>query len=116
MQRIFVRNLSYLTLIQVSNTLIPLLIIPILARTIDQDNFGKLEFARYFCFFFSIIVNYGFDVTVTRDIANSKHNRSYLENLICQTFFAKTMLLLFATTVFLTVINLIPSYGEMMQL
>ena len=109
----FFKNLSYLTLIQISNTLIPLLIIPYLARIITQENFGNLEFSRYFCYYFSIIINYGFDVTSTRSISINRDNKVYLNSIISQTIYAKLFLLLLSTTLFFTIIEFSPLLQEL---
>ena len=104
----FFKNLSYLTLIQISNTLIPLLIIPYLARIISQENFGNLEFARYFCYYFSIIINYGFDVTITRAISINRENKVFINNIISQTIYAKLFLLLISILLFFIILEFTP--------
>lgn len=116
MQKIFLKNLSYLTLIQISNTLIPLFIIPYLVRVVDQDNFGNLEFARYFCYFFTIVVNFGFDVTITRRISIHRYDKAYVDNLISQTFYTKTILLLISFLIYITLLGFIPSLADIYHL
>lgn len=112
----FFKNLSYLTFIQISNTLIPLFMIPYLARIISPENFGHLEFARYFCYFFTIIVNYSFDTTITRKIVENSKDKKLLNQIISQTFYAKFGLLFIASILFYSMINLVPSWGELILL
>jgi PST family polysaccharide transporter len=112
----FFKNLSYLTLIQISNTLIPLFMIPYLARIISPENFGHLEFARYFCYFFTIVVNYSFDTTITRKIVENSKDKKFLNQIISQTFYAKFGLFLIAALLFYTLINIIPSWRELIYL
>src|SRR5690554_7843524 len=105
MTKVFFKNLSALSLIQVSNTLIPLLLIPYLARIISPEHFAELEFARYFCHFFTVVVNYGFDVTITRTITNKKKNHLFISYLSSQVFYAKFVLLLLSVLVFVLLVH-----------
>src|SRR5690554_3390277 len=105
MTKVFFKNLSALSLIQVSNTLIPLLIIPYLTRIISPEHFSELEFARYFCHFFTVVVNYGFDVTITRTITNKKENHRFISYLASQVFYTKFFLLLLSTLVFMLLVH-----------
>lgn len=97
MRNNFFKNLSYLTLIQISNTLIPLLIIPYISRIIGVDNFGNLEYSRVFCYYFTIFINYGFDLTITREISLNRENPQMIRKLVNQTIFAKFFLLFIST-------------------
>ena len=108
--------ISYLTLIQISNTLIPLIIIPYLANRVTQESFGNLEFARYFCYFFSIIINYGFDVTITRKITLRKDEPEYINKIVCQTFYSKTILLIISAIFYFLIINTVPSLHDILFL
>lgn len=113
MTKTFFKNLSALSLIQVSNMLIPLLIIPYLARIISPEHFAELEFARYFCHFFTVVVNYGFDVTITRTIVNKKSNHRFISYLGSQVFYSKFLLLLFSVLVFILLVHNNERWREM---
>lgn len=105
MSKVFLKNISGLTLIQLANTIVPLLLIPYLARIISPEHFGELEFARYFCYFFTVIVNYGFDVTITRLISNKRKNKKFLEFLTFQVFYAKFILLIISLFIFILLVH-----------
>lgn len=94
------KNISALTLVQLSNYIIPLLIIPYISRIIGIENYGKLEYARTIVFYFIILVNYGFDLTVTRQIAINRDNQNKLNSIITNTLFTKFLLLVVAVIFF----------------
>lgn len=96
----FFKNLSYLTLIQLSNALIPLLIIPYISRIIGVENFGSLETTRVYCYYFTIFINYGFDLTITREIALNKDDKEKINTLVNQTIYAKILLFFVSLVVF----------------
>lgn len=97
----FLKNLSYLTLIQISNAFIPLLIIPYISRIIGVENFSSLEFTRIYCYYFTIFINYGFDLTITRYISINRENRFKVNRMVNQTIYAKVFLFLISTIFFL---------------
>jgi PST family polysaccharide transporter len=105
MNKVFLKNVSFLTIIQISNTLLPLLIIPFLTRIISPELFGELEFARVFCYYFSILIIYGFDITTTRLISINRNNTSKINDIISQTTYAKILLFFFVSVFFVFSVN-----------
>jgi PST family polysaccharide transporter len=83
---------------------------------VTQGSFGNLEFARYFCYFFSIIINFGFDVTITRKITLRKSEFDYVNNIVCQTFYSKTILLFISALFYFIIINTVPSLQDIIFL
>lgn len=110
------KNISTLTLIQISNTVIPLVIIPFITRIISTNNFGLLEFSRVYCYYFTIMINYGFDLTITREIAINRDNIKKVNNIISQTIYAKTILFIISTIIFITTTLTISSLNEISSL
>ena len=116
MQKSFFKNLSYLTLIQISNTLVPLLVIPYITKIISPDNFGSLEFSRVYCYYFTIAINYGFDLTATRQISIHRENVGKVNEIVSQTFYAKIILLIISSIIFLISLASIPSLQDIFTL
>ncbi len=51
--------------------LFPLVTLPYLAHTLDKNNFGLVIFCQSSAIFLSLIIEYGFNYTATRDIAEA---------------------------------------------
>lgn len=94
------KNLTSLTLIQIANYAIPLLLIPYVSRIVGVDNYGKLEYARTFVFYFTILVDFGFNYTATRDIAVVKNDNKELNKIFSQVIICKVLLLLMSSIIF----------------
>lgn len=109
----FFKNLSFLTILQISNTLIPLLVIPYVSRIISFDNFGALEFTRIFCYYFTIVINYGFDLTTTRQISIHRNDITRVNEIISQTFYAKLLLFIASSIVFILFLGFNESLQEL---
>src|SRR5690554_2227413 len=94
------KNMSSLGLIQIANFVIPLLIVPYISRIIGIENYGKLEYARTFVLYFTIMVDYGFNLTATREVSIHRNNKEKINELITNVFIAKLILFLIATLIF----------------
>lgn len=94
------KNMSSLGLIQIANFVIPLLIVPYISRIIGIENYGKLEYARTFVLYFTILIDYGFNLTATREVSIHRNNKEKINELITNVFIAKLILFLIATLIF----------------
>ncbi len=94
------KNMSSLGLIQIANFVIPLLIVPYISRIIGIENYGKLEYARTFVLYFTILIDYGFNLTATREVSIHRSNKEKINELITNIFIAKFILFLIATLIF----------------
>lgn len=78
--------------------------------TIGVDNFGKLSFIQSFLLYFTIIVDYGFNITATREIARSK-TKEEISTIFANTMTAKFLLLLFCSFAYLLLVLSIPKFS-----
>lgn len=59
--------------VQAMNFAVPLLTLPYLARTLEPTAWGNLVFAEAFARYTAMLVEYGFQLSATRDIARTRH-------------------------------------------
>lgn len=86
------RNAFALAINQISNYIIPLLLIPFLTKTLGVSAFGQVAItlsAVQLCF---ILTDYGFSISATHGISLNRDNRSYINRKISRIFFAKIVL------------------------
>lgn len=62
-------NIASLGLIQVANYLIPLVLIPIVVRIFGVEIFGRISYAQNIVNYLTIVVNFGFEYSATRQVA-----------------------------------------------
>lgn len=98
------KNVTWLTVLQFANYLIPLLIIPYIVRVLGADVFGKVSYAQNIISYFTLVVNYGFEYTATRAVAINKGDKRKLETIFWSVFQSKTILL------FISFVGLIALY------
>lgn len=68
-------NFLSLSIIRGFQFISPLIILPYLIKTVGIENYGSLSFSMSISAYFAAVVQYGFGLTATREIARSKDNR-----------------------------------------
>jgi PST family polysaccharide transporter len=87
-------NMTWLTVLQFANYLIPLLIIPYIVRVLGTDVFGKVSYAQNIISYFTLIISFGFEYSATREIAINKGNKQAIAQIFWSVIFQKTVLLI----------------------
>lgn len=88
------RNMTWLTVLQFANYLIPLLIIPYIVRVLGVDVFGKITYAQNIITYFTLLINFGFEYSATREIAVNKGNKPVITQIFWSVLKQKAALLL----------------------
>ncbi|MDA7856271.1 oligosaccharide flippase family protein [Gammaproteobacteria bacterium] len=86
------KNISSLYLVQITRYLIPLLMIPYIARVLGVSSWGILAFTQAFSLYLFLIVDYGFELSATRMIAENKGNHNKLAKILVNVLSAKLFL------------------------
>lgn len=77
-----IANFGYLSALQVLNLVLPLVTYPYLIRVLGSEVFGKVIFAQAIAAYFSMIINYGFNITATRDISINRNDPEKVNQII----------------------------------
>lgn len=86
------QNMLYLTLLNFITYLSPILLIPYLMKTIGEEKFGIYIFSWTFIFYFVFIVNYGFDFSVTNQIAKEKNNIDKISSIFFNIIYIRILI------------------------
>ncbi len=89
-----VANFSYLSLLQVINTLVPLLIYPYVIRKLGSDKYGLVVYAQGVIAYFVLLVNFGFNITGTKFIAQNKEDVQAKSEVVSSIYQIKTVFVL----------------------
>ncbi len=95
-------NFVSLSTLQIVKLLLPLVVMKYLFDVLGKDMYGLVAFATAFVTYFEGVVNYGFHLTATRDIALNRNNIKKISAIFNKVLFAK-LALLFASLIIFTI-------------
>ena len=104
--KIIRNNFFSLTSLKVLTYILPLITFPYLIRVLGIEKFGLIMFAQATMYYFEIVVDFGFNLSATREVALNVKKPNKLNEIISAVFSIKFMLLLFSFLVLVAVINL----------
>ncbi len=91
-RKVFFQNFSYLTILQVFNIILPFVSYPYLIRVLGSEVYGKVLFAQTVIAYFSIIINFGFNISATKDIAENVNEKKVLCKYVTAVYILKFLL------------------------
>jgi O-antigen/teichoic acid export membrane protein len=96
----FAVNVASLFSVQIANFLLPLLTVPYVVRIIGPDKLGLLNFSQAYVTYFSLLINYGFDMAAVRSIAANREDKEATNRIFSQVMAGKTLLWVLSTIIF----------------
>ena len=86
-------NYIYLLLIQGANFILPLITFPYLVRTLHLEKYGVVMMAGSLMVFMNIFVDFGFNISATREVSIIRDDKMKLSAFYWNVFYVKLILL-----------------------
>ncbi|MDQ3239475.1 MAG: oligosaccharide flippase family protein [bacterium] len=102
---LIILNISYLYVLKFFELLFPLLVMLYVVRILDVGTYGLLALGASLSNYFGILINFGFSISGTQEVATSQHDKTHLNILINEVMSLKLLLASFLIPVFLIIIN-----------
>lgn len=106
------QNAASLFFIHIANFILPLVVVPYLARLLMPAGWGAVLFAQSFAAWLTILVEYGFLFTATRDVARSMDDKPALDSIVNAVNGAKMLLIVGTTIVTCAAFLWVPQFAE----
>lgn len=107
-----INNIIILGLVHAARLILPLLLIPVLTRRIAIDDFGVYMYAIAFSAWLSIFVEYGFNISATREIAGASDTRA-VASVVKGVQSAKLLLVVATLPLLLAALYVVPVFQGM---
>jgi len=111
--RVIFKNAASLLLIQAANFLLPLVTFPYLVRVLGPANFGLLAFAFAVVAYGVLLVDYGFNLSASKRIAEARNDRAKVAQIFWSVSWAKALLGLLAFAAVIVASLAVPQLAEM---
>ncbi|WP_280744956.1 MULTISPECIES: oligosaccharide flippase family protein [unclassified Parabacteroides] len=105
-------NLSYLTILRVVNMIIPLLTYPYLIRILSPNLYGEIVFAQSIIAYFSLVIEFGFNISATKDISQNLENKDKVTQIVLSVLFIKFFLWFFCFIVLYICVCVFPEISK----
>lgn len=99
------KNFFSIYFVNFLNIILPFIVYPYLIVVLGPNNYGKVVIAQLVVFYLSLVLNFGSNISATREISKKKNNHKELSRLVCVVFFSKFLLYLFIIIPFLIYIS-----------
>lgn len=106
--KILAQNFSYLTTLQFFNLAIPLITYPYLIRVLGKDIYGLVAFAQAIISYLLIFVNFGFNISATKEISFHRDNISKLSEIISSVLQIKFILFILSLIILISIVFIVP--------
>ena len=107
--KVLFKNFTSLSILQISNYLFPLITLPYLVRVLGPGKYGLVNFAAAFAAYFTIITDYGFNLSATQEISVNRDNPKRVSEIFSSVFTLKMLFFVISTLIFLPIVFVFPS-------
>lgn len=106
-----ISNYFSLIILQGANYILPLLILPYLVRVLGAEKFGLVMLAQSLCLFLTVLVDFGFNLSGTREISLSRNNKTKMSQIFIAIMLIKIALVFIAFLFFFTIVMFIDRFS-----
>lgn len=107
-----IENALALYAVQLASYALPLVTVPFLARVLRPDGFGLLALSQSFALWLSLLLEFGFNLSASRDIATRRDDLSLVASTVAGVHGAKGLLFLGVLVIAGAAAGLVPAFRQ----
>ena len=97
---VFVKNAIMQYIMIIAQYIFPLLTFPYLTRVLNPSAYGTITYLTATVSYFQIIVDFGFNLSSTKNIAEQQNDVTFISKILGSTIQAKTLLFIFSVVIY----------------
>lgn len=105
-------NFFSLTGLQIVTYILPLITLPYLVNVLGVDMFGLVMFSQSFAMLFGIIIDYGFNLSATREISIYRNDLNKVNEIFSSVIFIKVILGIISLIFLFIIISYVDKFSE----
>ena len=109
--KILIQNFGYLSTLQIFTIAIPLITIPYLLRILGKETYGLIVFAQTIVSYFLILINFGFNLSATKDVSIYRDDKNKLSEIVSSVLIIKGILFIISNAILWICLNIF-SHGH----
>ncbi len=107
-----IENFFSLSLLKLCNLILPLVTLPYLIKTLSVGTYGVIVMSLSIAMYFQTLIEYGFNLSATRDIARNRENKRRLDLIYSKVIISKIFLLIISLILLYVVLMFLPNFNE----
>jgi PST family polysaccharide transporter len=89
---------------------VPFLTYPYLIKVVGKELYGVVVFAQAVVSYVSLVVNFGFNLSASKSIAENRENKQVISEIVSSIYVSKFVIWLLCLVVYVLIISLIPFF------
>lgn len=106
------KNFGYLGILDMCNMLFPFITYPYLIRVLGAELFGATAFAKAIISYFSILINYGFEISATKSVSVNRNDKEKLSEVVSSVYIIKGLFFIIS---FIVLYGFLMTFGNKME-
>ena len=110
--KVIFQNTFYLSIIEAIRLIMPFIALPYIITTIGATNYGIIIFSQTIVSYFSIVINWGLDVTSVREVSLNRGSLKKMSLIVSTVFTIKFILFGLCFSIFMICLFLSLSFNN----
>lgn len=113
---LFFQNLTYLSILEIFNVLVPIITLPYLLRTLGKEMYGLVIFAQAIIYYLAVFQNFGLNTFAVKEASIHRDNSSKMSSLFSNVLIFKTILFICSLAIVFLLVSISSELRELSDL